>query len=89
MSNVSCPGRKHTRIQNIVNTSHYVIIGVIVQVPRFDVMKYINHADEHKYFDIAQAQHLDFSTSSWTILSNLYGHIKKNFFTGRNKKFKF
>ena len=56
MSNVSCPGRKHTRIQNIVNTSHYVIIGV----PRFDIIKYINHADEHTYFDIAQAQHLDF-----------------------------
>jgi len=61
MSNVSCPGRKHTRIQNIVNTSHYVIIGVIVQVvPRFDIIKYISHADEHRYFDIAQAQHLDF-----------------------------
>ena len=58
MSNVSCPGRKHTRIQNIVNTSHYVIIGVIV--PRFDIIKYIRHADENRYIDIAQAQHLDF-----------------------------
>ena len=68
--NVQCKlsGMKTYKYKNMVNTSHYVIN---LPIPK--------HADEHKYFDIAQAQQLDSWTSSWTILSNLYGHIKKTF----------